>query len=336
MAAGSWAVFWSGILCVVMTYIPARRKIIDSIPDGLKSNIAISVGVFVVTIGLFLSKILIFENGIPTGIGSLLSDRALALYLSLGIAGLLTSKRLRIPGGMLIAIVITSFFCRSRGIYATEPASLSTEMFAAVLKFDPLSVIFNLRAIPVVLVLFLLDFYGSIGKFIGLTASTSLQSGGQVRNIGPALYVDGLGTIAGSMLGTSSLITYVESAVGIAAGGRTGIVAIVCGILMLLSLLLTPLVGLVPVEATAGILIYVGYLLLPLHQTKTQYSRFDLVVGVMMGLLSLFTFSLDKAMLLGFCAYSGRQIVNGVKKNAYLLGSTIMLLITVVAQYVLK
>ena len=196
--------------------------------------------------------------------------------------------------------------------------------------------IFNARAFPVILVLFLIDFYGSIGKFIDLTATTNLQSKGQVRNIGPALYVDGLGTIAGSMLGTSSLITYVESAVGIAAGGRTGIVAIVCGLLMLASLLLTPLVGMVPVEATAGILVYVGYLLLPLNREKSEYGRFDLVVGILMGLLSLLTFSLDKAMLLGFCAYSGRELAIGKRKNIYLWGSMLMLIISVAAQYIIK
>lgn len=77
------------------------------------------------------------------------------------------------------------------------------------------------------------------------------------------MYVDGVGTAGGALLGTSSIITYVESAVGIGMGGRTGIVAIVCGILMLVSLFFTPLISLVPVEATAGILVYVGYLLLP-------------------------------------------------------------------------
>jgi AGZA family xanthine/uracil permease-like MFS transporter len=331
---GLGAVFWSGVLCVVMTWIPARRKIIDAIPEGLKANIAVSVGVFVLTIALFLSKIVIFESGLPSAFGSLLSVRALALFVGLVIAVL--SARFRVPGGMLVAIIGATVLCRINGISTTEPASFSQEMFGAVLEFDPGAVLLDFRSWPVILVLFLIDFYGSIGKFIGLTANTNLQSNGQVRNIGPALYVDGLGTMFGAMVGTSSLITYVESAVGIAAGGRTGIVAIVCGLLMLASLLLTPLVGLVPVEATAGVLVYVGYLLLPLQRQKSEYGRFDLIVGALMGLVSLFTFSLDRAMLLGFCAYTGKRIIIHKDKNIYLIGSTVMLLVSVVSQYLLK
>ena len=172
--------------------------------------------------------------------------------LGLAVAAALYLVRQNFPGGMLVAIIAATILCKFLGITVSQPAELSSEMFSALFQLDLLS-IFDPRFLAVLIIFFIIDFYGSIGKFIGLTAATNLQANGEVKNIEKALYVDGGGTVLGSLLGTSSIITYVESAVGIAAGGRTGIVAMVCGTLMLASIVFTPLVGLVPVEATAGI-----------------------------------------------------------------------------------
>jgi AGZA family xanthine/uracil permease-like MFS transporter len=207
-------------------------------------------------------------------------------------------------------------------------------MFSALFQLD-LTSVFDPRFLAVLIIFFIIDFYGSIGKFIGLTAATNLQSKGQVKNIDKALYVDGAGTVLGAMVGTSSIITYVESAVGIASGGRTGIVAIVCGMLMLASIVFTPLVGLVPVEATAGILAYVGWLLLPREQIRAShivFDRFDWAVAIGMGLLTFLTFSLDKPLLLGFWAYQFRSMWLGQKTNWYLLTAALALTIAVIAQ----
>ncbi|MCG8619000.1 MAG: NCS2 family permease, partial [Desulfobacterales bacterium] len=306
------AVFWSGVLCVILTLLPARRKIISAIPDGLKTCMGISVGVFVATIGLFLSKIVIFNSSnIPTGIGDLGSNYAIALYIGLSIAIVCNLKLSRIdsegkstsrfpggvlvPGGFLIAIIASAIYCRANGISEKDPASISVDMLGAIGEFDLFAIFKDYKLLPVFMVLFLIDFYGSIGKFIGLTASTNLSDEKEgMINIGKALYVDGIGTVGGAFLGTTSIITYVESAIGIHAGGRTGLVAVVCGILMLASILLTPLVGLVPVVATSGVLIYVGYLLLPIKNWKQHgFGVFDLIVAVAMSSISFATFSLD-------------------------------------------
>ncbi len=333
-------VFWSGVLCIALTWLPVRQKIIDSIPNGLKTNIAVSVGVFVATIGLFLAKIIAFKNGLPDfsswSINQLLSNEAIVMYTGLLISVLLGLRRFKFMGGMLVSIIVAAIVCKMFGIVAKTPATLSTDMFSAIWQFDILSVLSDPRSLSVVLIFFIVDFYGGIGKFIGLTAATNLQSGGRVRNIEKGLYVDGMGTVLGSALGTSSLIAFVESAVGIAAGGRTGITAIVCGLLMLGSLIFTPLVGLVPVEATAGILLYVGWLLLPLREHPQSFGAFDKNVAVTMGLLSLLTFSLDKAMLVGFLSYSIRQLCLRSKAepiNWYLLGAAVLLAVSSILQY---
>lgn len=334
-------VFWSGILCVVFTIIPARKKIIDSIPAGLKACIATSVGVFVATIGLFVAKILVFKNGLPElqslSFSSLVTKEAVLMYMGLGLALLLSHKRLRFTGSLLLVIVLCATAAQFLGFTVDKPAEFSTDMFSALFQMDIFSVLTETKFWPVLLTFFIIDFYGSIGKFIGLTASTNLQKKGQLKGIEKAMYADGIGTIGGAVLGTSSIITYVESAIGIAAGGRTGLAAVVCGILMLLSIAFAPLIGLVPVAALSGVLLYVGWLLLPSHDPSQEgfsFGKFDLVVAVLMGLASLLTFSLDKAMLIGFAAYALRFLWNkSIRPNAYLIFTAILLIFAVIAQY---
>ena len=130
---------------------------------------------------------------------------------------------------------------------------------------------------------------------------------------------------------TSNITTYVESAVGIGEGGRTGLTAVTTGILMLLFLLLTPLVNLVPVIATTGALFYVGYTLFPRKEELLKYRWFDIVSVLAMVITTILTFGLDKSMLIGFGLYIVFQIFSGKWKqvNPYLLGSTILLLLAI-------
>lgn len=329
------AVFWSGILCIALTISPIRKAIVDSIPDGLKKSMAVSVGIFVLTIGLFLSGLTSFTDGKISGYSLAITPKVIALLIGLVISIVLAFKKLRFPGGMLVAIIIATVYCKTQGIVSATPAKISKEMLSATFKLD---LIPTLSVIPVFLVFFLIDFYGSIGKFIGLTASTKelIQKDGTLVRIEKAMNVDGIGTVAGSLVGTSSIITYVESAVGIKTGGKTGIVAVVCGTLMLLSLAFTPLVGLVPVEATSGILIYVGYLLIRDTWEEKNLGKFFWIVVALMGAISFSTFSLDKAMLLGFAAYTIKQVFFDKVVNWYLIISTVLIAASVILPYIIK
>ena len=160
-----------------------RALIIRSIPLGLQSNLALSVGVFVLTIGLFLAKLVVFEKGLPSGLGSVFGSEAIALGIGLFVCvalRFLSNSRLflgRLVGGgaFLIAILASCLFCRSVGITAEAPTNFATTKFSGIGQLDWWP--FSQPAAPTVfLVLFLIDFYGSIGKFIGLTAATNLRS----------------------------------------------------------------------------------------------------------------------------------------------------------------
>jgi AGZA family xanthine/uracil permease-like MFS transporter len=340
---GLGTVFISGLLCLLFTYLRVRKSIIDSIPPGLKKAIGTSVGVFVATIGLFLAHIIAFQNGrIDLSALSTLpltTHLAFVLYAGLVVAlvfGLTPLKR--IPGGLLLAILCGAALCWVWGIKAAAPPAFSSRMTQAIGRFD-FSVVLNPRFWSPIIVFFIIDFLGGIGKFIGLTANTNIQDAeGNVPNLQRGLYVDGAGTILGSFLGTSSLIAFVESAVGIQAGGRTGLTALVCGVLMALSIVVTPLLRWVPAESAAGVLIFVGYLLLPgVGDTKGQSgaTRFDVAVALAMGLLSFLTFSLDKAMALGFWAYFLQDLLardSGSAARWWLGGIAALLTLTIIWQ----
>ena len=319
---GLGAVFLSGILCLIFTFLRIRHNIISCIPLGLKKAIGTSVGVFVATIGLFVSHILVFKNGridfLNLSVQSLNSHLAYVLYIGLILSVILGHKKLQFHGGMLTSILVGAFLCYIWGIKADKPPELSDNMYQAIGKLD-ITIISDPRFWSPIIVFFIVDFLGGIGKIIGLTANTNIQDeNGNVPNLQRALYVDGAATVAGSLMGTSSLIAFVESAVGIEAGGRTGLTAIVCGFLMAGSLAFTPLLQWVPAESATGVLVYVGYLLLPKQSKENSASvgmSFDTIVAAFMGIISLATFSLDKAMALGFWLYFAKGILKGENKE---------------------
>jgi AGZA family xanthine/uracil permease-like MFS transporter len=183
------------------------------------------------------------------------------------------------------------------------------------------------------LVLFILDFYGPIAKFIGLTRNTSIvDENGELPRMKEGLAVDGAGTIIGAATGTSNLITYVESAVGIGEGGRTGLVAVVIAILMSLFLFLVPLINLVPVVATTGALLFVGLTLLPSRKELGTYTWIDIVAVALMVITTVITFGLDKAMFAGFASFLILSLITGKKDgvNRYLVISALLLLLGIV------
>tara|TARA_Y100000310_G_scaffold105141_1_gene103513 strand:+ start:3220 stop:4584 length:1365 start_codon:yes stop_codon:yes gene_type:complete len=322
------AVFWSGIIFMILTLTNVRTKVIQAIPDKMKSGLSLAVGVFLMLIALRLAGVILYEGIAFDGIGTLFSPLAYVFYL--GVASVLILRKLKIPGSVLISIVLASIFAHFLGLGGTgESVQISKDMFSAILQLD-LGVILDPRMWSVILVLFLVDFYGSVAKFIGLTRNTTLvNKDGTLPQMKETLSVDGAATIVGSGLGTTSLTTYVESGVGIAEGGRTGFTAVVISILMLLFLALTPLLNLVPLIATTGALFWVGLHLFPSKQELKKYTRLDMFTVLGMIIVTIWTFAIDKALLFGFIIFMiGLIFTKRAKKiNIYMVISTILLLV---------
>src|SRR3989338_4583341 len=324
------AVFWVGVLTVILSFTPLRTNIIKAIPDKLKSGLAASVGVFLMLIALKVSGLLAYEGIQVKGIGLLTSKEAYIFYV--GLVLVLLFRYFKVKGSVLLSIIGAALFAHYLGVgQPIEPIQLSKEMFAGTFAFD-LGVILDPRIWTVIIVLFILDFYGPIAKFIGLTRNTNIvDSEGNLPRMKEGLVVDGIGTVIGAAAGTSNLITYVESAVGIGEGGRTGLVAVVVGILMSLFLFLVPLINLIPVAATTGALFFVGLTIFPNRKELKTYQWTDFGAVALMVLVTFFTFALDKAMFAGFAAFLVLFAVKGKRRdlNPFLIGSTIILLLSI-------
>lgn len=320
------AVLWSGVLFLILTFTSIRQKIIMAIPDKMKSGIALSVGVFLILIALRLAGGLVYEGIALDGLGTLLSVGG--LVFGIGLVLLLVLKKLKVPGSVLISIIAAAVLAHLLGIGAVaEPIKVSSDMLSAIFQVD-IEVIADPRMWSVILILFLVDFYGSVAKFIGLTRNTTIvDEDGSMPQMQEALSVDGAATVVGSALGTTSLTTFVESGVGISEGGRTGFTAVVAGVAMLAVFIAAPLINLVPVIATTGALAWVGISMFPKRSELKKYSVVDkLTVLVMIG-VTVATFAIDKALLFGFIVYIVGLLLTGHRKevNMYIVLSAVLL-----------
>jgi AGZA family xanthine/uracil permease-like MFS transporter len=324
------AVFWVGVLTFVLSFTSLRTNIIKAIPDKLKSGLAAAVGVFLMLIALKVSGVLAYEGIQVKGVGLLTSNEAYVFYA--GLVLVIFFRAIKVKGAVLLSILGAAAFAHWLGIsQPIEPIALSKDMFAGTFAFD-LGVIFNPKIWSVIIVLFILDFYGPIAKIIGLTRNTSIVDGnGDIPRMKEALAVDGAGTIIGASTGTSNLVTYVESAVGIGEGGRTGLVAVVVGLLMSLFLFLVPLINIIPIAATTGAVFFVGLTIFPSKKDLKSYSLTDMIAVLVMVVVTFLTFGLDKAMCAGFVAFVVLYVLQGKWKqlNPYLIGSTVLLLLSI-------
>jgi len=321
------AVFWSGVLTVILSYTPLRVNIVKAIPDKLKSGLAASVGMFLLLVALKVSGILVYQGVNVQGFGLLASKEAVIFYI--GLALVLLLRALKMKGAVILSIIGSAIVAHFMGLtQGIPPITFSKAMFSGIFALN-LGIIFNPKVWSVIIVLFVLDFYGSIAKFIGLAGHTSLvDAGGNVPRIKEGLIVDGMGTVIGAATGTSNLITFVESAAGIGEGGRTGLVAVTVAVLMSLFLFLTPLINLVPVVATTGALFFVGLTLFPTKKNLSSYTWVDMVSVALMVLVTAWTFGLTQAMLAGFAAFTILLLVQGKWRdvNWYLIGTVVVLL----------
>ena len=337
------AVFVSGVLNVVLTAFSIRKKIVEAIPPGLKASLLLAIGVFVFLVGLKLGNIVDvdrytspqFLNSAFWSSSSLRSGPFI-LIVGLVISALLNVRRLRLPWGTLIGIIGAAIACHLVGVHPTLDHGTANGWTQTVLKAfsrETFGVWLKMSFWSGVIVMFVIDFVGGISKIYALTEGTRIpRVDDKVPGLKRALFVDGGATMAGGALGTSSLIAFVESRIGIEAGGQTGLMAVVCGVLMAAGGVFSRLLVLVPPQAASGTLIYVGILLITLNAKllkKHGLRRFDYGIAALMSILVLATFQFDYAMFAGFAWYFAKS-----RKDKESLKSTLWLGIVAVVMFV--
>lgn len=252
-----------GLAFILITFFNVREKILDSIPNNLRFAISAGIGMFIAFIGLKNAGIIVAKEATFVGLG------AFTPTCILGIIAILLSGALmanNVKGSLFWSIIITTVIGIPMGVTTFNegwlPVSMPQDISPIFCKFD-FTGLFSLKTILVVFSLLLVNIFDTLGTLMGLADKTGIvQEDGSIPHVKEAMMSDAIGTTIGAALGSSTISTYVESASGVAEGGRSGMTSFVVGILFILALFLSPIFMIIPSAATSGALVMVGVLML--------------------------------------------------------------------------
>ncbi len=321
------AVFVSGVVFLVLTLGGIRQAIINSVPMCLKNAIGVGIGAFIAFIGLKTAGIVVASPATLVTAGHVASfdfSTGAPLLTCVGVVVTGVLMRWNVKGAMLIGILVTTILGMVLGacpaptgissIISTDVPSIfgrpgeyeGTFMamdFAGALTFGVFHIIFTFTIV---------ELFDNMGTLIGLTKKAKLMDEtGHIENLNRALTTDAVGTMASAVVGTSTVTSYVESAAGVAEGGRTGLTAIVVAVLFVIALLFAPLVGLVPGFATAPALIIVGALMMS-EVTCICFDDITDAIPVFLTIIMMpLTYSIANGFAFGFVSYTLLKICSG-------------------------
>ena len=252
-----------GILFIVITFFNVREMILAAIPTNLRYAISAGIGMFIAFIGLKNANIIVDNQATLVGLGAFTPTCILGIIAIL-ISGALMARNVK--GSLFWGIIITTLIGIPMGVTVFPdnwiPVSAPQDISPIFCKFDFSSLI-NLKTVLVVFSLLLINIFDTIGTLMGLADKTGIvKPNGDIPHVKEAMMSDAIGTTCGAMLGSSTLTTYVESASGIAEGGRSGVTAFTVGIFFIIALFLSPIFLLIPSAATSGALVMVGVLMI--------------------------------------------------------------------------
>ncbi|CAM4404246.1 NCS2 family permease [Zobellia nedashkovskayae] len=321
------AVFWAGILFLILSILKVRDKIVQSIPHALRYAIAAGIGLFISFIGLQNAGLIVDNPVTLVSLGSLKDPICLTFLIGLGCTAILISRNVK--GAMIIGILLTTALAWPIGRWWGDASIVNfgvptlvnyTEIFAMpdfslFLKANLFGSI-QYAFLPVVFVFAFTDLFDSLSTFVGLAeASGYKDEQGNPRNLKKSLLADAITTIFSGLVGTSSGTVYIESAVGIREGGKTGLTAITAGILFLPFLFFSPLLSIVPSIASSIALVLVGsFMMKPL--TKINWSMPDEAIPVFFTMILMpFTYSITTGIIIGFLSWTLLKFFSGKKED---------------------
>ena len=271
------AVFLEGILFIILSMINVRNLIIKAIPASLKRGAAGGIGLFITLIGFTNAQIVVSNAGTIVSFGEISGGPPLLAFIGLLITIVLYANR--IPGSILIGILVTAFIGTFMGV-TNVPEGFSFISFPAapvLAQFD-FSQIISFKFFIVFFTFLFVDIFDTVGTLVGVTTQAGLfDKDGEIPRVKQALLSDAIGTVAGAVMGTSTVTSYIESSAGVAVGGRTGLASLFTGIFFILALFFSNLFLLIPSSATAPALIVVGFLMM---QAVTEIDFKDPTEGI--------------------------------------------------------
>lgn len=302
------AVFVSGLLFILLTLTQARESIINSIPMSLKLAVGAGIGLFIALIGFKNAGLVVANPATLVKLGDLTQPPVLLAVFGLVATSVLVALKVR--GALLIGIIVTTLLGILTGVTPVAEGFKLFSMPPALLHFGEFTgglrelFALGLAAIPIVFSFAFVDVFDTVGTLIGVASKAKmLDKEDKLPRVNNALVADAVGTVAGAVLGTSTVTTYIESAAGVSEGGRSGLTAVVTGILFLAALFFAPLAGLVPSAATAPVLIIVGvFMMEPI--TKINFEDYLEGIPAFLAFVMMpFAFSIAEGIVWGVLAY---------------------------------
>ena len=303
-------VFLSGLIFLALSVLPVREWIVNAIPRALKMAISAGIGMFLAIIALKNAGIIVDSPATLVQLGDLAAPGA--LLATLGFFAMVAMDRLNIPGAILIAVIGVTVIAmvaghQSFGGIASAPPSIAPTF----LELNLASAL-ELSLISVVFAFLFVDLFDTAGTLIGVAHRAGLlDENGKLPRLRSALLADSLATVAGAAVGTSTTTSYIESAAGIRAGGRTGLTAVVVAILFLCCLFFAPLAGSVPAYATAPALLFVACMMTRGLSEVNWDDVTDYVPAVVTAIAMPLTFSIATGIGIGFITYAAVKILSG-------------------------
>lgn len=309
------AILIEGILFIILSFFSVREGIFDSIPLNLKNAVSVGIGLFIAFLGLDGAGIIQAGEGTLLGLGDLTSGPALVAIIGILVTGFLFAKNVK--GALLIGILVSTLVGIPLGV--TElPAgvnnimSLPPSVSKVAFKFVGFNEIFSWDMLIVVFTFLFVDIFDTVGTLAGVASKADmLDEDGKLPRVGKALTADSIGTIAGACLGTSTVTTFVESASGVAAGGRTGLTALSTAGMFLLALFFAPLFTLIPAAATAPALVIVGlFMMSPIKQIDFE-DYTESIPAFLTIIMMPFSGSIAEGIVFGMISYVVLKAVTG-------------------------
>ena len=319
------AVFIEGVIFLIAALFGARRAIFRAIPSSLAYGISAGIGLFIALIGLKNAKIVIPSKETLVKLGDLTSPQALITLITLIFITILEKKRVK--GSLLLGIILAVLLSIPFGLTEKPNSIVGIPHPVAALQLD-FSHVFSLSIVPIVVAFLLVDVFDTVGTLSALCTRLGIPLSDD--KVGKALTCDAVGTTAGALLGTSTVTTYVESASGVAAGGKTGLTAVTVSALFLLSLFLYPLIAVIPTFATSAVLIFVGYFMME-SLRKINWNEITEAIPAFITFVGIpLTYSISDGLGLGFITYTAVKVLSGKWKDLNLV------LILITATFLIK
>ena len=296
------AVLLEGLIFILLTITNIREAIVDAIPPSLRDAIGAGIGLFIAFIGLSSAGVVVANDATLVSLGDITSGSALLALIGIIITGLMFMRD--VPGAILVGVVVTMLIGIPMGVTEFKGVLSTPESIAPIFCQFEFDNIFTLDMVVVVFTLLFIDMFDTVGTIVGVcTKSGMIDKSGKIYRIKEAFMADAIATTAGAVLGTSTTTTYVESAAGVAQGGRSGLTAFVIALCFGVALFFSPLFLSIPSAATAPALIIVGLMMMePI--VKIPFGDFSESIPAFVCIVMMpLTYSISNGILLGMISY---------------------------------